>query len=77
MLRLSGIGGKENLLPPSNVDGYGKLGRLIAAMTVVECGISPAQVDTEAICMGYRLAFPKNGEALDKWLMEEDEYGGW
>jgi hypothetical protein len=77
VLRLSGIGGKENLLPPSNVDGYGKLGRLIAAMTVVECGIPPAQVDTEAICMGYRLAFPQHAKALDKWLMEEDEYGGW
>ena len=45
VLRLSGIGGKENLLPPSNVDGYGKLGRLIAAMTVVECGIRPEKVD--------------------------------
>ena len=77
VLKLASIGGKENLLPPSNVDGYGKLGRLIAAMTVVECGIPPAQVDTEAICMGYRLAFPQHTEALDKWLMEEDEYGGW
>ena len=71
------MGGKENLLPPSNVAGYDKLSRLIAAMTCIECGIPFAQVDTEAICQGYRMAFPENDEALGEWLCEEDEYGRW
>ena len=43
-------------------------------MTSVECGISPAKVDTEAICKGYRMAFLKNDEALDEWLNRQDEY---
>ena len=77
VLSLSGLGGKENLLPPSNVDGYGRLSSLIAAMTCMECGIPLAQVDTEAICRGYRLAFPENNEELDEWLCEGDEYAGW
>ena len=77
VLRLSAIGGKENLLPPANVDGYGRLSRLIAAMTVVECGIPMNQVNTGAICEGYRLAFPENNDALDEWLAGEDEYGHW
>ena len=64
VLILSGIREKEILLPPNQVDGYSKLSRLIAAMTVVECGIPPAQVDTEAICMGYRLAFPEKEKAF-------------
>ena len=77
VLSLSGLGGKENLLPPSNVDGYGRLSSLIAAMTCMECGIPLAQVDTEAICRGYRLAFPENNEELDEWLCEGDEYARW
>ena len=77
VLMLSGLGGKENLLPPSNVAGYDKLSCLIAAMTCMECGIPLAQVDTEAICHGYRLAFPENNEELDEWLNEGDEYAGW
>ena len=77
VLSLSGLGGKENLLPPSNVDGYGRLSSLIAAMTCMECGIPLAQVDTEAICRGYRLAFPENNEELDEWLCEGDEYAAW
>ena len=77
VLKLSGIGGKENLLPPENVDGYGRLRRLMIAMTCIECGIPYAKVDTEAICQGYRLAFPENNADLEKWLCDEDEYGGW
>ena len=77
VLGASRLGGKENLLPPSNVAGYGKLSRLIAAMTCMECGIPYAQVDTEAICMGYRLAFPENNEELNKWLDDWDEYAAW
>lgn len=77
VLRLSSIGGRENLLPPQNVSGYGRISRLIMAMTCIECGIPYSQVDTEAICQGYRLAFPENNEELDNWLMEEDEYRNW
>ena len=73
----SRLGGKENLLPPSNVAGYGKLSRLMAAMTCMECGIPYAQVDTEAICKGYRLAFPENNEELNKCLDGWDEYAAW
>ena len=77
MLKISSIGGRENLLPPSNASGYGRLSRLILAMTCIECGIPSRQVDTEAIAQGYRLAFPKNREKLDEWLAGEDEYRDW
>ena len=67
----------ENLLPPENVAGYGKICRLLAAMTCMECGIRMEQVDEEAVCQGYRLAFPENNGELDEWLMAEDEYRNW
>lgn len=75
--RLSTLGGNELLLPPSKPRGYVKLARIIGAMTCVECGIGPAEVDTEAICRGYRLAFPEHSERLDKVLRGLDEYSGW
>jgi hypothetical protein len=34
-------------------------------------------VDGEAMCEGYRLAFPENNGELDEWLMAEDEYRNW
>ena len=77
VLTLSGIGGRENLLPPENVAGYGNLCRLMAAMTCMECGIRMELVDGEAMCQGYRLAFPENNGELDEWLMAEDEYRNW
>ena len=77
VLKLSSIGGKENLLPPSNPLGYSKLSRLIAAMTVMENGIRMPQVDTEAIYQGYKLAFPENAQELDDSLLCLDEYGDW
>ena len=77
VLKLSSIGGKENLLPPENPTGYGRLSRLLMAMTVMENGIPYAQVDTEAIAQGYKLAFPDNARELDEWLVEEDEYRHW
>ena len=36
VLRMSGIGGKEKLLPPSNVLSYGRLSRMVSAMTCIE-----------------------------------------
>jgi len=77
VLIMSGIGGKEKLLPPSNVLSYGRLSRLVAAMTCIECGIRMEQIDTEAIAQGYKLAFPSNREKLDEWLLGEDEYRDW
>lgn len=77
VLNLTSIGGKENLLPPSNPLGYDKLSRLIAAMTVMENGIRMAQVDEEAICQGYKLAFPENEREINDWLLSLDEYGDW
>ncbi len=73
VLKLSSIGGKEKLLPPRNVAGYGRLCRLMAAMTCMECGIRLTEVDKEAILQGYKLAFPQNVEELDEWLMAEKE----
>ena len=77
VLKLSGIGGKENLLPPENVEGYGRLSKMMAAMTCMECGIRMNQVDEEAIFQGYKLAFPENSSELDEWMLGEDEYKDW
>lgn len=77
VLKLSSIGGKEKLLPPSNVLSYGRLSRLVIAMTCIECGLEYNRVDTEAIAQGYKLAFPTNREKLDEWLLDEDEYRYW
>ena len=77
VLKLSSIGGKEKLLPPSNVLSYGRLSRLVIAMTCIECGLEYNRVDTEAIAQGYKLAFPSNREKLDEWLLDEDEYRYW
>ena len=77
VLTLSGIGAKENLLPPQEVMSYHRLSKLLTAMTVMENGIRPHQVDTEAIYQGYKLAFPQNAQELDEWMLGEDEYGEW
>ena len=77
VLSMASIGGKEKLLPPSNVLSYGRLSRMIAAMTCIECGIPYREVNTEAIAQGYKLAFPSNQEKLGEWLLEEDEYRYW
>ena len=77
VLQLTGIGGKENLLPPSNVYSYDRLAKLVSAMTCVECGIPMQQVDKEAIFQGYRMAFPENQAELDAYFIAQDEYFGW
>ena len=77
VLSIAGIGGKENLLPPENVDSYYRLNKLLEAMTCLECGIRMNQVNTEAIFCGYKLAFPENARALDEWMIGEDEYREW
>ena len=83
VLKLTGIGGNENLLPPRNPRGAWQLASIIAAMTVVECGIRPEEVDTQAIRNAYRLAFdePFPSEAEPGKESEEvfigDEYADW
>ena len=77
VLKLGSLGGNERLLPPVNVSGYGKLSRLLASMTCVECGIPYSEVNFEAVCKGYRLAFPRNAQALFEWLRAGDEYRDW
>ena len=77
IVQLSGIEEEENLLPPNNVIGYERLSKLLAAMTVMENGIRTNKVDTEAIFQGYKLAFPKNAQELDEWMLGEDEYAEW
>ena len=77
VLNMASIGGKEKLLPPSNVLSYGRLSRMVSAMTCIECGIPYREVDANAVAQGYKLAFPSNREKLDKWLLDEDEYRYW
>ena len=88
VLKLTGVGGKENLPQPSRKVDTERLVKLLAGMTTVECGIPYLEVDTEAIRMGFRLAFPgrktqertKPTEKVcidsDDWLMW-DEYRDW
>ena len=90
VLRLSGLGGKENLPQPSRGVDIPRLERLLTAMTTVECGIPYKDVDTKAIREGYSLAFPGKRsyartqpptEYVDMEAMEEllmwDEYRDW
>ena len=58
VLRLTGLGGKENLPQPSRGVDVPKLERLVAAMTTMECGIPYDEVDRQAIRQGFDLAFP-------------------
>ena len=51
--------------------------KLMGAMTCMECGIAPNEVDTAAIAQGYRLAFPENADKLNEWLLGADEYRYW
>ena len=55
VLKLASIGGKEKLLPPSNASSYGRLSKMISAMTTIECGIPFGQVDMEAVCHAFKL----------------------
>jgi hypothetical protein len=59
VLLIGGLGGQEILFPPDNPLGYGRLERLLIAMTCVESGISTNRVDSKMILEGYRMAFPR------------------
>ena len=58
VLRLTSLGGNEHLPRPFMGYMLDKLARLLAAMTVMECGIAYDEVDQDAIWHGYDLAFP-------------------
>ena len=58
VLKLTALGGNERLPRPFRGIALDKLGRLVAAMTVVECGICADQVDMQAVWEGYDKAFP-------------------
>ena len=89
VLRLSGLGGKENLPQPSRGVDTERLVKLLAAMTTMECDLPYKEVDLKAIRDGYRQAFPgkrvyartkpveeASVEELEEMLMW-DEYGDW
>jgi hypothetical protein len=68
VVRLSGLGGNENIPRPNryrNFERLEKTARLIAAMTCVECGLPMKQVDMKAIWQGYDLAYPGRREKYD------------
>ena len=85
VVRLSGLGGNENIPRPDryhNLDRLEKTARLLAAMTCVECGIPWKEVDWEAIWQGYDLAYPDRRRKYQAGRMQEkpmvwDEYGDW
>lgn len=64
VLRLTSLGGKERLPRPFMGIALDKLGRLLKAMMVMECGIAYQEVDEQTIWEGYDLAFP--GKRLDR-----------
>ena len=64
VLKLTSLGGKEVLPRPFMGIALEKLGKLLMAMTVMECGIAYGDVDVQAIWEGYDLAFP--GKRLDR-----------
>ena len=88
VLRLTSLGGKENLPQPSRGVDIERLVKLIAAMTTMECGIPYKEVDTDSIRQGFALAFPgKKSYArtqpveefsgdVEDWLIW-DEYRDW
>ena len=78
VVKLSGLGGNENMPRPKHYRAFGevdKLVRLIRAMTCVENGIKWEEVDKEAIWQGYDLAFP--GVRKDDKNVVWDEYWDW
>ena len=89
VLRLTSLGGNENLPQPSRGVDTERLVKLLAAMTTMECGIPYKDVDTEAIRKGFKLAFPgkrvyartkpvekASVEEMENWLIW-DEYRDW
>ena len=75
VMKLGGIGGREHFPQPDCVSGYRRLPALLMAMTCVECGVKPSEVDMQAIRDGFRLAFPHiDLSDEDRDVDEEHEY---
>ena len=53
------VGGRQPLPSPATKEGHRVFAKIIAAMTCVECGIRPAEVDRWSIEKGWTLAFGK------------------
>ena len=69
VVKLSGLGGNENMPRPKhywNFEEVDKLVRLIRAMVCVENGIKWEKVDTKDIWKGYDLAFPDARKTKDR-----------
>ena len=69
VVKLSGLGGNENMPRPKhywNFEEVDKLVRLIRAMVCVEIGIKWEKVDTKDIWKGYDLAFPDARKTKDR-----------
>ena len=49
------VGGREVLPSPTCKEGHKIFARILAAMTCVECGIKPDEVDRESIEEGWKL----------------------
>ena len=79
VLKLTSLGGKENLPRPFMGIAIDKLVWLFAAMTTMECGVPYEKVDVQAILDGYDLAFP--GKRAEAEILENyrhlDEYWDW
>ena len=74
VLRMTSLGGNENLPQPSRGVDIPILEKLVAAMTTIECGIPYQQVDRIAIGKGYELAFPGKRSYARTQPAEEDIY---
>ncbi|MBQ8673727.1 MAG: structural protein P5 [Bacteroides sp.] len=59
------IGGRQVLPSPACRQGRSLFRRILAAMTCVECGLKPEQVDRESIRKGWELAFEKRASVAD------------
>ena len=74
VIRLSGLGGNENMARPLRfwyLSDLERTARLLAAMACVECGMKMEEVNMDEVWQGYDLAFPKAGRR--KRLREEKE----
>ena len=67
VLQLSGLGGNENLPRPFMGIALEKLGRLVAAMICIECGIKFSEVSEDDIWAGYDMAFPGKRKKKCNW----------
>ena len=67
VLQLSGLGGEERLPRPFIGIALEKLGRLVAAMTCVECGMKFSEVPVDDMWAGYDLAFPGKRKKQCNW----------